>query len=85
MKRIAIFFLLPIGVLLAESRSVVGTESGRHPNLIFILADDLGYGDLGCFGQQHIKTPELDRLCTEGMKLTSHYSGSTVCAHHVGH
>jgi arylsulfatase A-like enzyme len=44
------------------------------------LADDLGYGDLGCFGQKHIKTPNLDRLCAEGMKLTSHYSGSTVCA-----
>jgi arylsulfatase A-like enzyme len=45
-----------------------------------MLADDLGYGDLGCFGQQHIKTPNLDRLCAEGMKLTSHYAGSTVCA-----
>jgi arylsulfatase A-like enzyme len=73
---------------------VVGAESGRRPNLIFILADDLGYGDVGCFGQQHIKTPELDRLCAEGMKLTSHYSGSTVCApsrwtlitgRHIGH
>jgi uncharacterized sulfatase len=54
--------------------------SEARPNFIFILADDLGYGDLGCFGQKHIKTPNLDRLCAEGMKLTNHYSGSTVCA-----
>jgi arylsulfatase A-like enzyme len=80
MKRIAIYFLLFIVALLADSQSLVGVESGRRPNLIFILADDLGYGDLGCFGQQHIKTPHLDRLCAEGLKLTSHYSGSTVCA-----
>lgn len=51
-----------------------------RPNVIFILADDLGYGDLGCFGQQHIQTPELDRMAAEGIRLTAHYSGSTVCA-----
>jgi hypothetical protein len=80
MKRIAIYFLLFVGVLLAASRPVLGVPPGRCPNLIFILADDLGYGDLGCFGQQYIKTPNLDRLCAEGLKLTSHYAGSTVCA-----
>jgi len=50
------------------------------PNIIYILADDLGYGDLGCFGQKKIKTPNLDKMAAEGMKLTQHYAGSTVCA-----
>jgi len=52
----------------------------QKPNIIYILADDLGYGDLGCFGQKKIKTPNLDRMAAEGMKLTQHYAGSTVCA-----
>ena len=52
----------------------------RKPNIIFILADDLGYGDLGCYGQREIKTPNLDRLAAEGMRFTDHYAGSTVCA-----
>lgn len=50
------------------------------PNIIFILADDLGYGELGCYGQQKIRTPHIDMLATEGMKFTQHYSGSPVCA-----
>lgn len=50
------------------------------PNLIFILADDLGYGDLGCYGQRHILTPNLDRMAAEGMRFTQFYAGSTVCA-----
>ncbi|HKS37383.1 MAG TPA: arylsulfatase, partial [Verrucomicrobiae bacterium] len=50
------------------------------PNIIFILADDLGYGDLGCYGQKKIKTPNLDRLAAEGMRFTQCYAGSTVCA-----
>jgi arylsulfatase A-like enzyme len=50
------------------------------PNVIYILADDLGYGDLGCFGQKHIKTPNIDRLAAEGMKFTQAYAGETVCA-----
>src|SRR5437773_3081659 len=50
------------------------------PNIIFILADDLGYGDLGCYGQTKIKTPNLDQLAKEGMRFGSFYAGSTVCA-----
>jgi len=50
------------------------------PNIIFILADDLGYGDLSCFGQKQFRTPNIDRLASEGMKLTAHYSGHNVCA-----
>ena len=50
------------------------------PNIIYILADDLGYGDLGVYGQKKIKTPNIDKLAEEGMLFTQHYSGSTVCA-----
>src|SRR5512136_1034530 len=51
-----------------------------RPNILFILADDLGYGDLGCYGQKKIKTPNLDRLASEGMRFTCCYAGCTVCA-----
>jgi arylsulfatase A-like enzyme len=51
-----------------------------RPNIIFILADDLGYGELGCFGQTDIETPNLDQLAAEGMIFTNHYTGSPVCA-----
>lgn len=50
------------------------------PNIVFILADDLGYGDIGAYGQQKIKTPNLDQLAREGMRFTDFYAGSTVCA-----
>ena len=50
------------------------------PNIVFILADDLGYGDVGAYGQQHIKTPNIDKLAKGGMKFTDFYAGSTVCA-----
>jgi len=52
----------------------------QRPNIIFILADDLGYGDLGCYGQKQIQTPCLDRMAAEGMQFTQFYAGSTVCA-----
>lgn len=58
----------------------LAADAPRQPNIIFILADDLGYGDIGAFGQKIIKTPTLDRLASEGMKFTQHYSGSPVCA-----
>ncbi|WPO36719.1 arylsulfatase [Flammeovirgaceae bacterium SG7u.111] len=52
----------------------------RRPNIIYILADDLGYGDLSCYGQQNFSTLNIDKLAERGMKFTQHYSGSTVCA-----
>ncbi|MCH1409142.1 MAG: sulfatase-like hydrolase/transferase, partial [Verrucomicrobiales bacterium] len=55
-------------------------NAAEKPNMIFILADDLGYGDLGCFGQEKIQTPRLDEMAAKGMKFTQFYSGSTVCA-----
>jgi len=55
-------------------------NSFEKPNIIYILADDLGYGDLGVYGQQRIETPNIDRLADSGMKFTQHYAGSPVCA-----
>jgi arylsulfatase A-like enzyme len=65
-----------------SARTVPAAESTpqRLPNVIFILADDLGYGDLSCLGQQKLRTPNIDRLAAEGMVLTEHYSGNTVCS-----
>ena len=59
---------------------VRAADGQRRPNIVFILADDLGYGDLGCYGQQRIRTPNLDRMAREGMRFTQFYAGSTVCA-----
>ena len=59
---------------------VTFTAAAEKPNIIFIMADDLGYGDLGCFGQKIIKTPRLDRMAAEGMRFTDFYAGATVCA-----
>ncbi len=52
----------------------------RQPNVIYILADDLGFGDLSCYGQQKFETPHIDALARNGLRFTQHYSGSTVCA-----
>ncbi|MEC5127585.1 arylsulfatase [Verrucomicrobiales bacterium BCK34] len=54
--------------------------AAEKPNLIFILADDLGYGDVGCFGQEKIKTPRIDAMAKKGLKLTDFYAGAPVCA-----
>ena len=55
-------------------------KTAQKPNIIYILVDDLGYGDLGCYGQKNIKTPLLDKMAEEGMKFTQFYAGSPVCA-----
>jgi len=68
-------------VTLLASMSWSNAEAAAgHPNIIFILADDLGYADLGCYGQKHIRTPNIDRLAAEGMRFTDCYSGASVCA-----
>lgn len=51
----------------------------KKPNIIYVLADDLGYGDLGCYGQTKIKTPNIDQMAAQGMRFTQHYAGSSVC------
>ena len=70
------------------------TAPNRPRNIVFILADDLGYGELGCYGQRKILTPNIDRLAAEGTRFTQHYSGAPVCAparcvlltgRHLGH
>jgi arylsulfatase A-like enzyme len=70
------FFATPA----ADLKRAGSKEAARLPNIIFILADDLGYGDLGCYGQKKIKTPNLDRMAAEGLRFTQCYAGSTVCA-----
>jgi arylsulfatase A-like enzyme len=70
------FRLLLAGVLFAAA----ACAQSPRPNIILILADDLGYGELGCYGQKQIKTPHLDRLAAEGMRFTQFYAGNTVCA-----
>lgn len=78
------FFATASQLLAAEAR----------PNIIYIMVDDLGYGDLGCYGQTVVQTPALDRMAAEGMRFTDHYAGHTVCrpsrlvlwtGQHVGH
>jgi arylsulfatase A-like enzyme len=60
--------------------SWTGALGADRPNLIWIMADDLGYGDLGCYGQKIIQTPHLDRMAAEGIRFTQFYAGATVCA-----
>ncbi|MDA1051719.1 MAG: arylsulfatase [Planctomycetota bacterium] len=68
-----VFTLFLFAVLVPQARA-------DRPNIIYILLDDAGYGDLSCYGQSKFSTPNIDRLAAEGMKFTDHYSGSTVCA-----
>jgi arylsulfatase A len=74
MARFAVFAVIFVLALTARA------AEPRRPNIVFIIADDLGYKDIGAFGQDKIRTPNLDRLAAEGMCLTSMYSGNTVCA-----
>ena len=59
---------------------LVSQTLAAKPNIIYIMTDDLGYGDLGCYGQERIQTPHIDRMAEEGMRFTQFYAGSTVCA-----
>lgn len=71
--------LLCCSSLVPTSLSTAAAPDRQPPNIIYIMADDLGYGDLGCYGQETIDTPNIDRLAAEGMRFTDHYSGHTVC------
>lgn len=86
------FLLLVLALL--PSAIIAAPAGAPQPNIIFILADDLGYGELGSYGQKLIQTPHLDRMAGEGMRFTQFYAGSTVCApsrsvlmtgQHMGH
>jgi uncharacterized sulfatase len=90
-------FALALTASVASLRGAVpatAPSSVTRPNVILIVADDLGYGDLGCYGQKRVKTPYLDRMAAEGMRFTQAYAGGTVCAPsrcvlmtglHIGH
>ncbi|MBI1249460.1 sulfatase-like hydrolase/transferase [bacterium] len=82
-----------VAILLALPSALLAADKAK-PNVIFIYVDDLGYGDLGCFGQKTVQTPNLDQMAKDGMKLTSFYAGCTVCrpsrlvlwtGRHLGH
>ena len=82
-----LFLLIPVLFLTCNSKKKPEEALGKDqsinsdgPNIIFILADDLGYGDLGCYDQTQIKTPNIDKMANEGMRFTQFYAGSTVCA-----
>ena len=69
---------LTIGVSIVAGVSPAG-GAPRQPNIVIVLADDLGYGDLGCYGNTVQRTPHLDRLAAEGMRFTDFYMTSSVC------
>lgn len=71
---------LVAGLFSCAGFGVLHAAPPSQPNVIFILADDLGYGDLGCYGQKHIQTPNIDRMAAEGIRFRQFYAGSTVCA-----
>ncbi|MBN1506226.1 MAG: arylsulfatase [Sedimentisphaerales bacterium] len=85
---------LKIAGLCVASTAMAQLATKRRPNVVFLLADDLGYGDLGCYGQKKIRTPNIDKIAAGGIRFTQCYSGSPVCApsrctlmtgYHTGH
>lgn len=73
-------WILALATILAPWSLAKAQDKTRPPNIVFILADDLGYGEVGCYGQKKIQTPNIDRLAQEGMRFTQCYSGCHVCA-----
>ena len=69
-----------IGILILTFLITTAVFAQQKPNIIYIYADDMGYGELGSYGQQKIKTPHLDKIAKEGIKFTQHYTGAPVCA-----
>ncbi|MBW3540681.1 MAG: arylsulfatase [Planctomycetes bacterium] len=75
------WFCLPLALVLhGQAFADERQAAAARPNIVFILADDLGYGDLRCYGQEQIKTPNIDRMAVEGVRFTQFYAGATVCA-----
>jgi arylsulfatase A-like enzyme len=68
------------GAISVSPQLAQANGNAKKPNIVFILADDLGYGDLGCYGQKKIKTPNIDRMAAQGLRFRQFYAGSTVCA-----
>lgn len=78
--RIAIHFLSLIMIALALSGRISEANADARPNIVLLLADDLGYGDLSCFGSPAVRTLHLDKLAAEGMRFSRFYAGSAVCS-----
>jgi arylsulfatase A-like enzyme len=88
-------YVIPIAMIISMAVSSCSqNEKSSNPNIIYILSDDLGYNDLGCYGQEFIQTPNIDKLAENGILFTQNYAGSTVCApsraalmtgKHIGH
>ena len=73
------FWLLTGGVALS-TLGIYAQKVNEKPNIIYIMCDDMGYGDLGCYGQKYIQTPHFNRMAQEGMRFTPAYAGSPVSA-----
>ena len=71
--------ILPILLVLLLTGLGLGGEAADHPNVVIIFADDLGYGDVGCYGATKVKTPNIDRLAAQGRMFTDAHSASAVC------
>ena len=91
-KTLSIIIIITLGLL--PSQAALLADTIDKPNIIFIMADDLGYGQIGAYGQSEIKTPRIDQMAMEGLLLTDYYAGTSVCAPsrcalmtgmHVGH
>jgi len=80
MKKLTLKKTITLAGALFMVGAIAATGQVKKPNIVFILADDLGYGELGCYGQEKIKTPHIDKLAKEGLKFTQHYTGAPVCA-----
>jgi len=79
-KTILFIFLIAVLLNSCTSKTKQETTETQKPNIVYILADDLGWGDLSCYGQTHFSTPNIDKLAESGMRFTQHYAGCTVCA-----
>ena len=74
MKKYTLFTLILMVILISCKE-----EPPSKPNIILIMADDLGYGELGCYGQKHIQTPVLDQMARDGLRFTHFYAGASLC------
>lgn len=80
-SRIKFVWIVLVSIMLVSMVTGWDTPaSAQQPNIVFIMADDLGWGELGCYGQKKIRTPNLDQLAKEGLRFTQHYTGAPVCA-----
>lgn len=93
MKTLNVCLITALSIV-CTTPTIAAEDTHQPPNLIFVMADDLGYGDLGCYGQKTIQTPRLDQMAAEGLRFTDFYAGATVCApsravlmtgQHLGH